>query len=109
MPICLPFERLTRHNLFAMQAWRVPHPPLRGHRLCGTQPLVHMGFLKCWQAGGFNQTVMKRIMELVQSRKPGSDKLKICLTGAVQMHGSCETCYCLSSSLILLLVHDNTA
>ena len=55
-------------------------------------PLVHLGFLKCWQAGGFSQKVIKRIVELVQSRKPGSDKLRIYLTGAVQVHSPCETC-----------------
>lgn len=97
-------ERLSRHDLFAVQVWRVAHPPVRGHRLCGTQPLVHKGFLKCWQAGGFNHKVIKRIMELVRLRKPGADKLKIYVTGAVQIHRPCETCFCLSSPLAMLLL-----
>ena len=84
--------RLRKHDVFAVQAWRVPHPPVRGHRLCATQPLVHKGFLKCWQAGGFNHKVIKRIMELVQSSKPGSDKLKIYVTGAALIHKPLETC-----------------
>lgn len=52
----------------------------------GTRPLVHLGFLKSWQAGDFNQKVLKRTMDIVQSRKPGSGKLKIYVTGAVQAH-----------------------
>ena len=93
MPKCWPPEVAGRVGtiFFGVQAWRVPHPPVRGHRLCGTQPLVHKGFLKCWQAGGFNHKVIKRIMELIQSRKPGSDKLKIYVTGAVQTLSPCAT------------------
>ena len=69
-----------------VQAWRVPHPPARGHIWCGTQPLVHVGFMKSWQAGGFNHKVIKRIMELVHSRNAASGKLRIYITGELQSH-----------------------
>lgn len=76
-----------------LQFWRVAHPPVRGHRLCGTQPLVHVGFMKSWQAGNFNQKVINRIMELVLSCKPASDKLKIYVTGAHMIDGM-QACAC---------------
>ena len=64
-----------------LQAWRVTHPPVRGHRLCGTRPLVHGGFMKSWLAGGFNQKVVNRVMALVHARKPSPHKLQIYITG----------------------------
>ena len=39
--------------------------------------------MKSWLAGGFNTKVINRIMELVNSQRPGSEKLKILITGAV--------------------------
>ena len=65
----------------AVQAWRVAHPPARGHRFWGTQPLVHVGFMKSWLAGGFNQKVITRIMELVLSSTTSSQIIKIHITG----------------------------
>ena len=56
-----------RHGL---QAWRVPHPPVRGHPWLFTRPLVHVGFLKSWLAGGFNTKVVARVMHLVTARPP---------------------------------------
>ena len=76
--------------MLVVQAWRVPHPPARGHRLWGTQPLVHVGFMKSWQAGGFNHKVIKRVMELVHSRKTASGKLKIYITGDLHFHSPCK-------------------
>ncbi|KAA6428794.1 MAG: hypothetical protein FRX49_01669 [Trebouxia sp. A1-2] len=64
-----------------LQAWRVAHPPVRGHLIFFSRPLVHVGFLQSWLAGGFNTKVIKRIMEMVDRRQPGSDKLKIIITG----------------------------
>lgn len=74
-----------------VQAWRVPHPPARGHILCGTQPLVHVGFMKSWQAGGFNHKVITRIKELVYSRKATSGKLRIYVTGEHRITATVET------------------
>jgi len=64
-----------------------PIPPTRGHKLMGTRPLVHVGFMKSWLAGGFNLKVINRIMQLVNSRKAGADKLKILVTG--ETHSCC--------------------
>ncbi len=43
------------------------HPPVRGHHWMFTRPLVHVGFLKSWLAGGLNEKVVGRIMQLVNS------------------------------------------
>ena len=69
-----------------MQAWRVAHPPVRGHALCGTQPLVHVGFMKAWLAGGFNEKVINHIMQLVNRPRAGAgaESIKVYVTG--QMH-----------------------
>ena len=47
----------------------------------GTRPLVHVGFMKSWLVGGFNTKVTNRIKELVASRPPAADRLKIYITG----------------------------
>ncbi|DBA97089.1 hypothetical protein WJX77_003952 [Trebouxia sp. C0004] len=70
-----------KNALSDLQAWRVTHPPARGHTFCGTRPMVHVGFMKSWLAGGFNFKVINRIMQLVNSCKAGADKLKILVTG----------------------------
>ena len=49
--------------------------------------MVHVGFMKSWLAGGFNLKVINRIMQLVNSRKAGADKLKILVTG--ETHSCC--------------------
>ena len=69
-----------------LQAWRVAHPPVRGHVLCATQPLVHVGFMKAWLAGGFNEKVINHIMQLVNRSRAGAGAqcMKIYVTG--QMH-----------------------
>ncbi|KAL3149444.1 hypothetical protein ABBQ32_002237 [Trebouxia sp. C0010 RCD-2024] len=64
-----------------IQAWRVAHPPARGHTLCGTRPLVHVGFTRSWLAGGFNEKVINHIMELVNKRRAGAGRLNIYVTG----------------------------
>ena len=66
-----------------MQAWRVAHPPVRGHALCGTQPLVHVGFMKAWLAGGFNEKVINHIMQLVNC--PRAESMKIYVTGQIHL------------------------
>lgn len=60
------------------------HPPVRGHALCGTRPLVHVGFMKAWLAGGFNEKVINHIMQLVNRPRAGAGSMKIYVTG--QMH-----------------------
>ncbi len=64
-----------------MQAWRVPHPPTRGHKLMGTRPLVHVGFMKSWLAGGFNLKVINRVMQLISARQDASAEVKVYVTG----------------------------
>ncbi|KAA6426189.1 MAG: hypothetical protein FRX49_04041 [Trebouxia sp. A1-2] len=64
-----------------VQAWRVTHPPARGHKLMCTQPLVHGGFMKSWLAGALNAKVVNRIMHIVSSRKPAACELEILVTG----------------------------
>jgi len=65
------------------QVWRVAHPPVRGHHWMFTRPLVHVGFLKSWLAGGLNEKVVGRIMQLVNARPehPNSPPLRIYVTG----------------------------
>ncbi|KAL0026556.1 hypothetical protein WJX77_006522 [Trebouxia sp. C0004] len=64
-----------------LQAWRVAHPPLRGRTWCCSRPLVHVGFMKSWLAGNFNQKIVHRVMDLVHTCQPGTNKLKIYVTG----------------------------
>ena len=50
-----------------------------------TRPLVHVGFLNSWLAGGFNDKVVNRAMEVVNGCKPHTSKLKIYVTGKSPM------------------------
>ena len=81
-----------------VQAWRVAHPPVRGHSFCGTRPMVHVGFMKSWLAGGFNEKVITRVMELVQSQKADAKLLTVYITGWLH-------CLTLSCSAILCVLH----
>ena len=72
-----------------MQAWRVAHPPARGHRLMGTRPLVHVGFLKSWLAGGLNEKVTSAVLRAVQQcckRLNEPDKITVFVTGESILH-----------------------
>ncbi|KAL0023014.1 hypothetical protein WJX79_008349 [Trebouxia sp. C0005] len=55
-----------KNALADLQAWRIAHPPIRGQTWLGTRPLVHVGFLKSWLAGGFKAKVVNRVLEAVQ-------------------------------------------
>ena len=68
-----------------VQAWRVAHPPVRGQAWLFSQPLVHVGFLKSWLAGGLNHKVVTRIMELVTARPAEAHckPLRIYITGTL--------------------------
>lgn len=82
------------HWMIWLQVWRVAHPPVRGHHWMFTRPLVHVGFLKSWLAGGLNDKVVGRIMQLVHARpaRPHANPLKIYVTGIptpAQQHGPC--------------------
>ncbi len=46
---------------------------------------MHVGFLQSWLAGGFNEKVVNRIMEMVNRRQPSPDKLKIYITGGASL------------------------
>jgi len=59
-----------------------------------TRPLVHVGFLKSWLAGGLNDKVVGRVMQLVHTRPAGlhAKPLKIYVTGTptpAKQHGPC--------------------
>lgn len=58
--------------------------------------------MKSWQAGGFNLKVIKRVMELVHSRKAAAGKLRIYITGELLTHSLRETS-------VLLSRHDGAA
>ena len=66
------------------------HPPIRGHNCIFTRPLVHVGFLQSWLAGGFNEKVVNRVMGLVNSPKPGTRKLEIIVTGELLLNETHE-------------------
>ena len=54
------------------QAWRIAHPPVRGQAWLGRRPLVHVGFLKSWLAGGLKLKVVNKVLEAVQLCKQQS-------------------------------------
>jgi len=60
----------------------------------GTRPLVHVGFMKSWLAGGFNLKVIKRVMQLISARQDASAEVKVYVTG-INCH----------SVLLLLIYH----
>ncbi len=85
---------LRDHWMMCLQVWRVAHPPVRGHHWMFTRPLVHVGFLKSWLAGGLNDKVVGRIMQLVHARPAGphARPLKIYVTGTptpAKLHDPC--------------------
>ena len=73
----------AHESTLMVQAWRVAHPPVRGYNWMFSRPLVHVGFLRSWLAGAFNNKVVDRTMEVVNSRKPASGKLQILITGRI--------------------------
>ena len=62
------------------------HPPVRGHALCGTRPLVHVGFIKAWLAGAFNEKVINHVMQLVNRPRSRVHSMKIYVTGQMRLH-----------------------
>ncbi|KAL0042227.1 hypothetical protein WJX77_006708 [Trebouxia sp. C0004] len=73
-----------KNALADLQAWRIAHPPMRGTNWLGTRPLVHVGFLKSWLAGGLKHKVVSHILEAIRQCKQesGSDQpVKIFVTG----------------------------
>ena len=67
-----------------MQAWRVAHPPVRGNPWLGRRPLVHVGFLKSWLAGGLNLKVITAVLNAVQQQRDSPDcpaKITVFVTG----------------------------
>ena len=68
------------------QAWRIAHPPVRGQTWLGTRPLVHVGFLKSWLAGGLKLKVVNKVLEAVQQCKQRSNSdrpVTVLVTGEV--------------------------
>ncbi|KAA6429424.1 MAG: hypothetical protein FRX49_00818 [Trebouxia sp. A1-2] len=73
-----------KNALADLQAWRIAHPPMRGTNWLGTRPLVHVGFLKSWLAGGLKHKVVSHILEAVRQCKQESrsdQPVKIFVTG----------------------------
>lgn len=62
------------------------HTPVRGHTLCGTRPLVHVGFMKAWLAGAFNEKVINHVMQLVSRLRSEAHSMKIYVTGHMHLH-----------------------
>ena len=87
----------AHESTLMVQAWRVAHPPVRGYNWMFSRPLVHVGFLRSWLAGAFNNKVVDRTMEVVNSRKPASGKLQILITGRISLPFS-KTCLTVSGS-----------
>ena len=57
---------------------------MRGTNWLGTRPLVHVGFLKSWLAGGLKHKVVSHILEAVCQCKQESrsdQPVKIFVTG----------------------------
>ena len=69
------------------QAWRIAHPPVRGQTWLGTRPLVHVGFLKSWLAGGLKVKIVNKVLEAVQQCKQQQSKsdqpVTVLVTGKV--------------------------
>jgi len=66
---------------------------MRGTNWLGTRPLVHVGFLKSWLAGGLKYKVVSHILEAVQQCKQESESdqpVKIFVTGK---HCVCSMTY----------------
>ena len=72
-----------------VQAWRIAHPPVRGRTLLGTRPLVHVGFLKSWLAGGLKVKVINHVLAAVcqcnQQSKSGQP-VTVFVTGELLCH-----------------------
>lgn len=61
---------------------------MRGQTWLGTRPLVHVGFLKSWLAGGLNHKVIGYIMEAVQQCKlqsKSAQPVTVLVTGTIYM------------------------
>ena len=70
-----------------VQAWRIPHRPIRGSSWLCTRPLVHHGFIKSWLSGGFNDRVLNHIMGIVDgwhaNWASGQRRFQIFVTGTL--------------------------
>ena len=65
----------------------------------GTRPLVHVGFLKSWLAGGLNDKVISAVLKAVQQcrqRLSLSDKVTVFVTG----ESSTVHCVCTVSGFL---------
>ena len=74
-----------------------------------TRPLVHVGFLKSWLAGGLNDKVVGRIMQLVHARPAGphAKPLKIYVTGTRAWPLPCSSVHSRYTCKGLLCRHQN--
>lgn len=72
----------SRENIRSdMNAWRVNHPPTRGHLLKCTRPLVHEGFLCAWHKSNFSKIILNRVIQIVNGDGFHKDSARVILTG----------------------------
>ena len=83
------------------------HPPERGNYLLGTKPLVHVGFLKSWLAGGLDVKVVSHVAKVVQQCKEQSQSSQPVTVYVTGMHAPLKTvvwnCSCLVSACMFLV------
>lgn len=64
-----------------MNAWRVNHPPTRGHLLKCTRPLVHEGFLCAWHKSNFSNIVLNKVIQIMHEDGFHKPSARVILTG----------------------------
>jgi hypothetical protein len=84
-----------RNVLADIKAWYAVHPPARGQWWATTRPFVHQGFLRSWQASGFQKKVIDRISEIILSLKDKNKNVRVFVTG-----------HSLGGALATLAAHD---
>ena len=62
-----------------MQAWRTAHEPKRGIYTLGTQPLVHKGFYRAWQA--IQEAVLEAVDAALRASTMPTETFRMYLTG----------------------------
>ncbi|BDA48303.1 probable lipase at C-terminar half [Coccomyxa sp. Obi] len=84
-----------RNAIADLQAWRVAHPPRRGHWWLASLPLVHSGFYYSWTANGLNRRVIAHVQEIVAASGLKAGNIRVLLTG-----------HSLGGALAALAAHD---
>lgn len=64
-----------------LQFWRVVHPPKRGNYFMRSQPLVHRGFLACWEYSKLDEKVLAIVKGIVEGDNFDRSRLRVLVTG----------------------------